>query len=381
MSLSRFRGEHREFVERVAECLAAKLGRDRVLYDSWYEHEFARIDLDVYLQGLYHNESDLIAVFLCTDYERKHWCKLEWRAIKDLITTADEGSIMPLRFDKTHIAGLFAGDGYVDIHGRQASEIADIILKRLSDQPASATDSGDGSSVQIAPPRLRHGAERLFGREEELKRLDAALADPKSHVFSIVAWGGVGKTSLVVEWMNRLSAGGWKGIERVFDWSFYSQGTREQSAVSADSFVATALEFFGDPAMAKSATSPWDKGARLAQLIAQRRTLLVLDGLEPLQYPPGPLAGKLKDPAIEALLKGLARQNPVLCVVTTRERVADLGPFRDTTAPEWELKHLSTAAGVELLKALGVHGTGGEYEKLVKDVAGHALTLNLIGRF
>jgi hypothetical protein len=30
------------------------------------------------------------------------------------------------------------------------------------------------------------------------------------------------------------------------------------------------------------------KGERLANLVARRRTLLVLDGLEPLQYPPGP---------------------------------------------------------------------------------------------
>lgn len=60
----------------------------------------------------------------------------------------------------------------------------------------------------------------------------------------------------------------------------------------------------------------------------------MLDGLEPLQYPPGPLAGHLKDPALAALLRGLAQKNPSLCLVTTRERVADLASFRDTTAPE-----------------------------------------------
>jgi hypothetical protein len=182
--------------------------------------------------------------------------------------------------------------------------------------------------------------------------------------------------------MNRKAADSWPGFERVFDWSFYSQGTHEQGTASADSFVAEALKFFGDEAIANSPTSPWDKGARLAQLIAAERTLLVLDGLERPQHPPRPLAGQLKDPAIEALLKGLARQrNPGCCIVTTRERVADLVPFHNTTAPEWELKNLSLAAGVELLKTLGVQGTAEEFETLVKDVSGHALTLNLIGRF
>ena len=62
----------------------------------------------------------------------------------------------------------------------------------------------------------------LFGREEELARLDAAWADPRTHVASIVAWGGVGKTSLLVAWVGRLSADGWPGVEACFDWSFYS---------------------------------------------------------------------------------------------------------------------------------------------------------------
>jgi hypothetical protein len=232
----------------------------------------------------------------------------------------------------------------------------------------------------IAPSRLRHSADELIGRETELRRLSAAWNNPAVHLVTIVAWGGVGKTALVAHWQADLAASDYDGAS-YFDWSFYSQGTREQGGASSDSFIVAALEFFGDADMARSAASPWDKGARLAQLVAQRRTLLVLDGLEPLQHPPGPLAGQLKDPALAALLKGLAQRNPGLCLVTTRERVADLASFRHTTAPEWPLEHLSTPAGVELLKTLGVRGTQEEFTKLVEEVRGHALTLNLLGRF
>ena len=235
------------------------------------------------------------------------------------------------------------------------------------------------AEIKVAPSRLRHGSEHLFGREEELARLDAAWDDERTHVISIVAWGGVGKTSLVAHWMGRLSADGWRGARRVFDWTFYSQGTREQSSASADPFVNNALTFFGDPD--PTAGSPWDKGARLAGLVAASRTLLVLDGLEPLQYPPGPMAGRLKDPTLQALLKGLAGRNPGLCVLTTRERVDDLARYHETTAPEWVLAHLSDEAGAALLRQMGVAGRQADLHEASREVEGHALTLHILGRY
>jgi hypothetical protein len=155
----------------------------------------------------------------------------------------------------------------------------------------------------------------------------------------------------------------------------------DQSGASADHFIREALEFFGDSAMALCPASAWDKGARLAQLVAQRRTLLILDGLEPLQHPPGRQSGELKDPAVTALLRGLAAYNVGLCVVTSRQCVADLAQFRDNTAPEWKLEQLSKVAGAALLKNLGVQGSDDEITRLVTDVHGHALTLQLLGRF
>ncbi len=240
--------------------------------------------------------------------------------------------------------------------------------------------SGSEGGQKLAPSKLRNVAEILFGRDGELERLDAAWADPGAHVVTLVAWGGVGKTSLVARWAAGVARRDFDGAD-YFNWSFYSQGIREAGGASAEAFVAAALEFFGDPAMAESAALPWDKGARLAQLVARRRVLLVLDGLEALQHPPGPLAGELSDPAVSALLKGLAARNPGLCLVTTRERVADLAPFRHTTAPEWELAQLAMTAGVGLLESLGVHGAEDELVRLVEEVGGHALTLNLLGGF
>jgi len=61
-------------------------------------------------------------------------------------------------------------------------------------------------------------------------------------------------------------------------------------------FLKEALTFFGDADMAGSAQGAFDKGRRLAQLVGERRALLILDGLEPLQFAPtSPTPGELKD--------------------------------------------------------------------------------------
>jgi hypothetical protein len=201
--------------------------------------------------------------------------------------------------------------------------------------------------AEFPPSRLRHTAERLFGREAALRRLDDAWADPHRHVVVIRNWGGIGKTSLVAEWIAEMALKDWRGAERFFDWTFYSQGTRREGeganrSASADQFIAAALEFFGDPD--PTLGSPWDRGARLAGLVARSKCLLVLDGVEPLQQPPGPLAGQLTDPALTALLKGLAQRNAGLCIVTTRERIPDLAGHYGKTADDWLLDSLTDEA-------------------------------------
>ena len=235
----------------------------------------------------------------------------------------------------------------------------------------------------------KYAPSELIGREDELKLLNdawdkAVRGEPKrAHVLTFVALGGEGKTSLVAKWAADLAFQDWPSCDAAFAWSFYSQGTREQAAVSSDSFLAEALKFFGDAEMAGSAQGAFDKGRRLAQLVGERRALLILDGLEPLQFAPtSPTPGELKDQGIVALLKALAATNHGLCVVTTRYLLPDLRAYWQTTAPMHELPRLSTVAGVNLLRIIGVkNGSQVDFEKLVEEVDGHALTLQIVGQF
>ena len=269
-------------------------------------------------------------------------------------------------------AGLFAVDvlGWEDIEDLLRQH-QDVLAWYLDERSKDHTPRLDLGRLPIAGPLL-------IGRETELARLDAAWEDPGLHVLTFVAFGGTGKSALVSHWLDRMSADGWRGARRVLDWSFYSQGTEER-VTSADRFFDHALAWFGDPD--PKAGAPRDRGLRLAELVRQEKTLLVLDGVEPLQHPPtSPLAGRLKDPGLAAFLKGLAGANPGLCVVTTRERIADLDRF-PTTAPQDDLETLSSEAGAELLKLLGVKGTASELLAASREFGNHALTLTLLGGY
>jgi hypothetical protein len=91
-----YAGEDRAVVGPIAECLAERLTRGRVLYDKFHDAELARVDLDVYLPGLYRDQTDLIVVVLSPDYPKKLWCGLEWRWIRQLILGEARERIMLL---------------------------------------------------------------------------------------------------------------------------------------------------------------------------------------------------------------------------------------------------------------------------------------------
>jgi predicted ATPase len=231
---------------------------------------------------------------------------------------------------------------------------------------------------RISLARLPVTGREVFGREDDLAFLDAAWADSRVNVISIVAWAGVGKSTLVNHWLRGLAADQYRLADLVFGWSFYRQGTSGGSS-SADEFLAAALVWFGDPD--PRVGTAWEKGERLANLIAHRRTLLILDGLEPLQHPPGSQEGRLRDPSLQALLRELAAFNAGLCVITTRLAVADLAQGEGSSARRLDLEHLSSVAGEQLLRALEVKGQESELRRASEEFGGHCLALTLLGSY
>ena len=239
-------------------------------------------------------------------------------------------------------------------------------------------------------PRVRRGPKKVsvarlpitgsdvFGREEDVAFLDAAWTNQKVNIVTIVAWAGAGKSTLINHWLRGMAAEHYRSAQLVFGWSFYRQGSSGGTS-SADQFIEAALVWFGDPD--PRIGTAWEKGERLAKLISHRRTLLVLDGLEPLQNPPGPQEGRLRDPSLQALLRELAAFNAGLCVITTRLPIADLAEHERSSAPRRDLEQLSSDAGARVLRALGVKGAEAELRSASDEFRGHCLALTLLGSY
>jgi serine/threonine protein kinase len=231
---------------------------------------------------------------------------------------------------------------------------------------------------KISVARLPVTGSDVFGREKDTTFLNDAWANQDVNIVTIVAWAGVGKSALVNHWLGQMAIEHYRSAELVFGWSFYRQGTSRGSS-SADEFLDAALAWFGDPD--PRIGTAWEKGERLAKLMSHRRTLLVLDGLEPLQNPPGPQEGRVRGPALQALLRELAAFNTGLCVVTTRIPVADIADHEHTSVLRRDLEQLSSDAGAKLLRALGVKGQEAELRSASDEFSGHCLALTLMGSY
>jgi NACHT domain len=259
-----------------------------------------------------------------------------------------------------------------------------ITRQSLEKAPSSASRAGTRKpSVRSGPKKILVArspvtGSDLFGREEDIAFLDRAWANDDVNIVTIIAWGGVGKSTLINHWLRKMAADHYCSAELVFGWSFYRQGTSMETS-SADEFLDAALTWFGDPDPRLG--TAWEKGERLAKLVVHRRTLLILDGLEPLQNPPGPQEGRLREPALQALLRELAAFNKGLCAITTRTPLADLADHEGSSALRRHLEHLSSHAGAQLLRALGVKGDEAELRSASDELRGHCLALTLLGSY
>jgi hypothetical protein len=213
-----FAGARRAYVRKLACLLARKFGQKAILYDKFHQAEFAQAELGKTLPDLFYKESELVVVVLCSDYESREWCGLEWNAVLALIKEGGSAKVMLCRFDHVLPRGLFSIAGFVELDSKSARESTALILERL----ALNNDSRDGSApsdaprVSIAEAGLRKFAvegplpalpypllapyehPRTFaGREAEVSRLVALIETPPL-VLGVHAPSGTGKSSLLL---------------------------------------------------------------------------------------------------------------------------------------------------------------------------------------
>lgn len=297
MSSKRFRiafsfaGEKREFVEKVARILADRFGEAAILYDNFYEAEFATADLGVDLPDLYHKESDLVVVVLCKNYAAKEWCGLEWRAIHALIKERRTEDVMLCRFDHATIKGLYSTAGFVELDRKTPEETAKLIIQRLKSNGVDITkrkrarQPAAPASHAITTPNNLPRLQSFFGRTEELKKIGDALS-PKTRTWGalIDGPGGIGKTSLAVR-AAELSGG---LFQRIFFLTSKGRELTAEGEVKRTDFVLPGYlamlneiaRLLKQPDLAKQ---PEGERARLLiAALAPAQALLILDNLESL---------------------------------------------------------------------------------------------------
>ena len=336
------------YVQEMVQYLRT-LGYDEVFNDG---HTIAPDELfwDRIEQGI--RECDAFVVILSHASVKSYWVDREVQFARE-----HGKKVIPVRIDDCKLPPSFDGRDVIDLR------------------------QGRGDKVKLAPSRItKHSPKILFGRDQWLDALDAAWANPTLNVYTLVAWGGVGKTSLVAHWVSqRMAAKGWPGVERYFDWSFYSQGTGESRQTSSDQFIQEALQVLRRPrpdqgqpvgtrrtaGRARSASiarcSSWTASSRCNIRSTIRRPA-------GSRIRPWKRSCKVWPPTI-----------PGLCLVTTREHLKNIE--NQATTEEQKLDKLVKEAAIDLLRHLQIVGTEAEMEAAWKDAGGHALTLQLLGRF
>jgi tetratricopeptide (TPR) repeat protein len=163
-------------------------------------------------------------------------------------------------------------------------------------------------------------------------------------------------------------------MQRVFAWSFYSQG-QHQTYTNSSAFFQAVLPFLGVNAIPQTEV---EKARSLANCLQNQAVLLILDGIEPLQQAPH-LGGFLQDGGIKELLAQLRRGNRSFVLLSSRQAVKELEDWEEDVSFSLPLETLKDDEGALLLAKLKVTGSDAQRQALSHNLGGHALSLVLCG--
>ena len=229
------------------------------------------------------------------------------------------------------------------------------------------------------------GHANLLGRDGELAKLTEAFKDEACSVACVIADGGFGKSALVQRWLADIQHLDYLGIQAGFAYSFYKQGWEAGSAMTSAPFFAEclcALTGISDEKLPPGGEEAWAK--EIISMLQTRRTLLVLDGLEPHQQPRGAESeGHINNKTLHWFLRELkdhVRMRGGLCIVTASRIMApelesDSGWQRTMQFSVGPLDHPTR---VEALKRAGLNPNNADIDEWARQSLGHPLLIALL---
>ncbi len=125
-----FAREDRAIAKELAQSL-----KDRglkVFYDDEEQAELIGENLFEYLTDIYQNRASHCVVLVSTNYVRRRWARLEWRAAQSrALEQFDKAYILPVRIDESELPGLLPTTGYLSLEKRSVDEIAELLAKKV----------------------------------------------------------------------------------------------------------------------------------------------------------------------------------------------------------------------------------------------------------
>ena len=283
--------------------------------------------------------------------------------------------LLPGDYDAPELPLFLGNRTFIDMRLGITSELLDKLEWGITGKKPQPKIKDVGLKPDLLSDQLPTVKGRFFGRKNELALLDAAWMGNDTRIVQFTAAGGTGKTKLLRHWIDQTS-----DITCLVAWSFYAQGSTEDKQTSATPFFLHVLDVLKSPhSLSYFDQQPEALGRHIAALVHAQCCVLVLDGLEPLQYADKGNRGELKDRALRALVKSLMGKNDGLCIITTRIPLYEISDRDEPLVIRHTLENLHVDDGVELLKSLKVHGKPDDLTTAVRAYGCHALALNLLG--
>ncbi|MEL7355147.1 MAG: NB-ARC domain-containing protein [Cyanobacteria bacterium J06560_6] len=284
-----------------------------------------------------------------------------------------------------------------DVLNLDWEEIADLGIAPQADKASKAAQpaSSSSKSPQIKWSQDWGGAVDVsvfYGREAELKTLEAWIVSDRCRLIALCGLGGMGKTALTAKLAHR--------VEDQFDYLIWRS---LKNAPSVQDTVASLLNFFLEqPEMGLPRNEATDTvDAQLRQLIncmRAHRCLVVLDNIESL-FEEGDTAALGQSPSqgsarhsagtyrtgyegYSHLFKTIGETTHNSCLlITTRELPKEITTQAGDTLPTryFQLSGLPSADGQAMLQALGEFtGSTSDWETLIQAYSGNPLALKMI---
>jgi WD40 repeat protein/transcriptional regulator with XRE-family HTH domain len=197
------------------------------------------------------------------------------------------------------------------------------------------------------------------------------VVDEGSRLVAVLGLGGIGKSLLA----TRLAHDFASSFEHVFWRSL-------RDAPTPAEWLAEALRFLA-PGVAPEAGGEAALLRRLLELLGETRCLLVLDNVETILQPGGPVGGyRAGYERYGTLLRQVAESPHRSClVITSREEPAELGPLVGERGPvrALELAGFGAEDGRALLSDKQLDGDDAAWRALVGRYGGNGLALKVVG--